>query len=142
MLAGTQCHFLGGVQQFAGSRLKLAGTADDFTDHLAQGFLHFLHAGQQTVFIARCALHVDGEVAGSNTTGNLCRVVRIAAQRTDDVATDKEQCERNETANANPPGKETRGLFLEKGIDVVDVDAATDDPAPRFEFFYVGKFRV
>ena len=74
--------------------------------------------------------------------GDLGGVLRVTAQRVHDVAADDEECKCDETADADTPDQELRGLLAEDGIDVIDVDTRADDPAPGFEFLDVGKFRV
>ena len=79
------------------------------------------------------------QVAGGDAASDFLRVLRVAAERADNVAANQEQRQRDESADADTPGEELRRLLAEQRVDVIDVDAAADHPTHGRETLDVGE---
>ena len=135
-----------GVQQFI-----LIGTRLDVHSQVAYGNLlgqggdlahrsdHRLHCTQQLADLVTATgrdRHIqvaNGEVVGHPHRGT---------ERTDDAAGDKiGHASQQEDDQADDPGK-LLGVVDEIGLNVIDIDAAADNPAPRSEALDVGDFGI
>jgi len=133
LLAGAFGHLFGGGQQLVGRAGHLFGVVDDAGDHVAQVVLHGADVGQQAVLVVRVAIDRRRQVAAGDAPGDRRGDCRFAAQGADDVGRHQEGSDGDEGADGQPPEQQLDGVGTELGLDVVDVDAGTDHPAPGRE---------
>jgi hypothetical protein len=113
----------------------------DAGDHAAQVVLHDADIGQQAVLVVRVAIDRCRQVAAGDASGDRRGDGRFATQGTDDVARYQEGRDGDEGADGQAPEQQLDGVGAELGIDVVDVDAGADHPAPGGEPLDEGNLR-
>ncbi len=113
----------------------------DLADGGGQGAAHALDVVEQAAAVALAQPHLPGEIAVGDGAHRLGGVARVAAQGAGHAADHHhhQQAHRHADDQQGQQGAGQRGD--EGGIDVVDVDAGADDPAPGGEALVVGGLR-